>query len=104
MRYSKIYKDAVSDGPGVRVSVYFAGCRPNKCKEGNCPGCHNKEAQSFIAGELYTEDTESYILKLCENPYISGLTLCGGEPYDQDENKIIKLLQLFKEQNPSKSI
>jgi len=96
MNYLTIYKDSISDGPGVRVSVYFAGCRPNKCKAGNCPGCHNPEAQKFNAGQEYTEETEAYILKLCENPYISGLTLVGGEPYDQDSEKITDLVKKFK--------
>ena len=104
MRYLAIYTDSISDGPGVRVSVYFSGCRPNKCKSGNCPGCHNPEAQKFTVGEEYTDETEAYILKLCENPYISGLTLCGGEPYDQDSEKITKLAKKFNEKFTNKSI
>jgi len=104
MNYLKIYKDSVSAGTGIRVEVYFAGCLPNKCKEGNCPGCHNPEAQKFTAGQEYTEETEEYILKLCENPYISGLTLVGGEPYDQDSEKITKLVKKFSEKFADKDI
>lgn len=96
MNYLTIYKDSISDGQGVRISVYFAGCRPNKCAAGNCPGCHNKAAQDFGAGQEYTDETEAYILRLCENPYISGLTLCGGEPYDQDSEKITRLVKKLK--------
>ena len=95
MNYLTIYKDSISDGPGVRVSVYFAGCLPNKCNAGNCPGCHNQEAQNFAAGQAYTDEIEDYILKLCENPYIAGLTLVGGEPYDQDHEKITGLAKRF---------
>ena len=104
MRYLTIYKDSISDGPGVRVSVYFAGCLPNKCGNQNCPGCHNPEAQKFTAGEEYIEETKNYILGLCKNPYIAGLTICGGEPYDQDENQLIELLQEFHLQNPDKNV
>jgi len=104
MRYLTIYKDSISDGPGVRVSAYFAGCLPNKCGNKNCPGCHNPEAQKFTAGEEYTEETKNYILGLCRNPYIAGLTICGGEPYDQDENQLIELLKAFYEQNPNKNV
>ena len=104
MRYLTIYKDSISDGPGVRVSVYFAGCLPNKCGNQNCPGCHNPEAQKFTAGEEYAEETKNYILDLCKNPYIAGLTVCGGEPYDQDENQLIELLKAFHEQNPAKNV
>lgn len=104
MRYLTVYTDSISDGPGVRISVYFSGCLPNKCKSGNCLGCHNPEAQKFTAGEEYTDETEAYILKLCENPYISGLTLCGGEPFDQDSEKITKLVKSFSEKFTGKSL
>ena len=104
MNYLTIYKDSISGGPGVRVSVFFAGCLPNKCKEGNCPGCHNKKAQKFNVGEEYTEETKNYILDLCKNPYIAGLTVCGGEPYDQDEDQLVELLQEFRSQNPDKNV
>ena len=104
MRYLTIYTDSISDGPGIRISVYFAGCKPNKCKAGNCPGCHNPEAQKFTAGEEYTEETKNYILGLCRNPYIAGLTICGGEPYDQDETQLIELLREFHLQNPDKNV
>lgn len=104
MRFLKIYTDSISEGCGIRVSVFFSGCLPNKCKSGNCPGCHNPEAQKFTAGEEYTEETKNYILGLCRNPYIAGLTICGGEPYDQDENQLIELLTAFHEQNPTKNV
>ena len=104
MNYLTIYKDSISGGPGIRVSVFFAGCLPNKCKEGNCPGCHNKEAQKFHVGKEYTEETKNYILDLCKNPYIAGLTVCGGEPYDQDEDQLVELLQEFHSQNPDKNV
>lgn len=37
-RVLQINKCSISDGPGVRVSVYVSGCR-NHCK-----GCHNPES------------------------------------------------------------
>ena len=38
MRYNQIIKDCISDGPGIRVSLYVSGCR-NHCK-----GCHNPDS------------------------------------------------------------
>jgi hypothetical protein len=32
------------------------------------------------------------------------LTICGGEPYDQDENQLIELLKAFHEQNQNKNV
>jgi len=86
MRVAAIYKDCISDGPGVRVSVYFSGCLPNKCGGSNCPGCHNPAAQSFSYGRLYTAEVKREILDAASKPYIKGITLAGGEPYDQDED------------------
>lgn len=99
MRYLTIYTDSISDGPGIRVSAYFAGCKPNKCKAGNCPGCHNPEAQKFNVGEEYTDATKQAILKAVSSPYIKGLTLVGGEPYDQDMTQIIELCREVKALN-----
>lgn len=96
MNYLKIYADSISDGPGVRVSVYFAGCLPNKCKEGNCPGCHNKEAQKFNVGETYTERIKHEILIKLNNPYITGLSILGGEPFDQDLDNLLELVRCTK--------
>ena len=105
MNYLKIYKDSISAGPGVRVEVYFAGCLPNKCAAGNCPGCHNPEAQKFNIGQEFTDETIDYIIELCKNPYISGLTLAGGEPYDQDSEKITKLVKKLKfSENSTKTV
>lgn len=91
MRYLRIDECSIENGPGVRVAVFFAGCLPNKCVTGNCPGCHNKVAQRFDVGEEYTDETEASILELCAKPYIAGVTLLGGEPYDQDSEKITGL-------------
>ena len=96
MRYLKIYTDSISEGLGIRVSIFFSGCLPNKCKYGNCPGCHNLEAQKFNVGEEYTEATKQAILKAISNPYIKGLSLVGGEPYDQDMAQIIELCKEVK--------
>jgi anaerobic ribonucleoside-triphosphate reductase activating protein len=99
MRYLAIKEDSIENGPGIRVSVFFSGCLPNKCKYGNCPGCHNPEAQKFNVCEEYTEATKQAILKAVSSPYIKGLTLVGGEPYDQDMELITELCQEVKALN-----
>lgn len=96
MNYLKIYTDSISDGPGIRVSVYFAGCLPNKCKEGNCPGCHNSQAQKFNIGEVYTDRVKRDILIKLNKPYIKGLSILGGEPLDQDPEALLELTRCTK--------
>ena len=104
MNYLNINKCSIAEMPGVSVVLFVAGCKPNKCAVGNCPGCHNKEAQNFAAGTLYTYKTKNEILEACNKPYISGFVLCGGEPLDQDLNELIDLVKSIKEKLPNKDI
>lgn len=58
------------DGPGLRTSVYFAGCRHR------CPGCHNPESWDFESGsELSAEEILDVIEKNGFN-----VTFSGGDP------------------------
>ena len=67
--------ESVSDGPGVRFTIYFSGCRHH------CPGCHNPDAQDFSAGEEFDEPMqEAVISHIARCPIISGVTLSGGDP------------------------
>ena len=81
MNYSVIYKDTISDGPGFRVSLYISGCR-NHCK-----GCHNPETWDFNFGKPFTKDTWEEIFDAVSKPYIKGLTIAGGEPFEEENQK-----------------
>ena len=74
MRYNKIRKMDISNGPGVRVSVFFQGCAFH------CFNCFNPETWDFDKGEEFTDETIEHILDLCDNDYIVGLSMLGGEP------------------------
>ena len=105
MYYSEINKCSTVDGPGVRVAVFFSGCHANKCKEGHCPGCHNPAAWNFSLGSEYTKETEEYILDVLARPYIAGLSLLGGEPYDSpDLEALLSLVRTAKMRHPEKDI
>lgn len=98
MNYAKIKKYDVSNGEGLRVSIFFSGCK-FKCK-----GCFNKEVQDFNYGSEYTKYTKYIILGLVQSKTISGLSLLGGEVMQQDIDKILDLVKSCKEMNPNKSI
>ena len=104
MYYSKINKCSVAESPGISVVLFVSGCLPNKCKEGNCPGCHNKEAQKFNYGKEFTSETKCEILDAVKQFYINNFVLCGGEIFDQDEKVLVDLVQTIKELMPEKSI
>lgn len=67
--------DSIVDGPGIRLAVFTQGCAQG------CPGCHNPESQPFEGGtEVTIEELED---KIKGNPLLSGITLTGGEPFEQ---------------------
>lgn len=67
------------DGPGLRTSIYFAGCKHH------CEGCHNPESWDFNAGKEYTVRE---ILQIIEDNDFN-VTFSGGDPLYQVENVTI---------------
>lgn len=99
MRYSKIRKMDIADGPGVRVSIFFQGCTFN------CKNCFNPETHDFNGGLEFTDETIEKILSLCDKEFIKGLSILGGEPMHPFNIKgTIKLAKAFKERFPEKTI
>ena len=99
MNYNKIRKMDISNGPGVRVSIFMQGCTFN------CKNCFNPETHDFNGGKEFTHDTIDRVLKLCDKDYIEGLSILGGEPlHPFNIAGTIELSKLFKEKFPSKTI
>ena len=99
MRYNKVRKMDISDGPGVRVSVFLQGC------SFHCKNCFNSSTWDFNGGKEFTDETINEILSLCDRSYICGLSILGGEPMHPKNIKgTIKLAKAFKEKYPDKNI
>lgn len=99
MNYATIKNCDIANGPGVRVSLFVSGCT-HRCK-----GCFNEVAWDFNYGEPFTRETEQMLLKMLEPPYIEGLTLLGGEPFDpKNQGAIVSFLRQVREKCPDKSI
>lgn len=99
MRYNKIRKMDIADGPGVRVSIFMQGCAFN------CKNCFNPETHDFNAGKEFTDDTINRVLELCDNDTIRGLSILGGEPmHPKNIEGTTKLAKKFKEIFPDKDI
>ena len=99
MRYNKIRKMDISNGPGVRVSIFMQGC------SFNCKNCFNKETHDFCGGKEFDDTTIERVLELCENENIEGLSILGGEPmHPKNIDGTTKLAKAFKEKYPNKSI
>lgn len=99
MNYAKIEPMSIVDGTGCRVSLFVSGCR------NHCLGCFNQDTWDFNYGKPFTEIEENEILEACDKEYISGLTLLGGEPFEE-ENQIVlvNLIKKFKERFPGKTL
>ena len=99
MNYLSLNKSDITNGPGVRVSLFVSGCT-HRCK-----GCHNPDGWSFDNGTEFSEFTVAEILDALAKPYISGLSILGGEPYDQtDVEELLNLVRKVKMYYPNKDI
>lgn len=70
MRILDIVPGTSVDGPGLRTSIYFAGCSHQ------CPGCHNPQSWDFAGGREMSIDEIMDIVD--ENGF--DVTLSGGDP------------------------
>ena len=93
MQVLKIIEETMADGPGLRTSVYLAGCN-HKCK-----GCHNPESWDFNQGEFFAPI--DLAKKLLENKY-TNITFSGGDPLYQIED-LVECCKYIKE-NSDKNI
>lgn len=99
MRYQVIRKMDISNGPGIRVSIFMQGC------PFHCPNCFNPETHDFKGGKEFTQETILHLLELANKEHFSGLSILGGEPLHEENRKgTIDLAKAFKERYPNKTV
>ena len=86
MNYADIKIADVANGKGVRVSLFVSGCNHH------CKGCFNAQAWDFNYGKEFTEKEIDKILEDLDHPYVSGLSLLGGEPLEYSNCKYPELI------------
>ena len=78
LRIAGFLDHSTVNGIGFRSTLFLSGCTHN------CPGCHNKEMQSFTYGEAIS--ITDILLRISKNiDLIDGITISGGEPLEQAE-------------------
>ncbi len=88
MNIAHIEETSLIYGPGIRFVIWTQGCSIH------CRDCWNKEMWSFITkNEISTNKLFCNIIK--ENN-IEGVTILGGEPFDQYEELLILVKQIRK--------
>lgn len=88
-----------ANGPGMRVSLFVAGCR------NHCPGCFNPETWDFNAGKQYTTLHDEWIIHILKKPGYQGISILGGEPFEmENQERLLFLIRRIKEEVPDKDI
>ena len=88
IRILDILEETMADGPGLRTSIYCAGCAHH------CPGCHNPESWDFRGGREMTTRELTDIVKEDE---FTNVTFSGGDPLYQAE-AFTELARMIKEE------
>ena len=66
----------MADGPGLRTSIYCAGCSHH------CKGCHNPRSWDIANGKWMSIDE---IMEVIKADTISNVSFSGGDPFFQVE-------------------
>ena len=66
----------MADGPGLRTSIYCAGCGHH------CKGCHNPQSWDIANGKWMSIDE---IMEVIKADTISNVSFSGGDPFFQVE-------------------
>ena len=99
MNYHNILHDNILNGEGLRVVLFVSGC------ERHCKGCQNPETWDKNSGIPFGAEEATEIFKELSEPYISGLTLVGGEPLLHCNVELLtKLCKEVKDTFPNKTI
>ncbi len=99
MNYATIKYNDISNGPGIRTSLFVSGCT-HRCK-----GCFNSIAWDFNYGEVFDKRVEDEIMESLKQPHIKGITLLGGEPFEpQNQGALLELTNRIRRELPNKSI
>lgn len=72
----KIKESTTVDGPGLRTSIYCAGC------VNSCPGCHNPQTWDVNAGTPM--EVDDIMAKIVAEDFCN-VTFSGGDPMYQAE-------------------
>lgn len=99
MNYETMRKYDVSNGEGIRTTIFCTGC------EHFCQDCFNKELWSFESGKPFTLSTMRTLIDYLDDENVVGLNILGGEPmHPRNVDKIRDIVRLSKYLYPNKTI
>lgn len=86
LRVAQCVESTEAEGPGRRFALWVQGCSLR------CPGCCNPEMFSPKRGSLVEVDALS--AKIRSTPDIEGLSILGGEPFEQAATLVALITQV----------
>lgn len=100
MNIAGINYESINDGEGVRTVIYVSGCSHK------CPKCHNPQTHNVDYGIKFTNELQDEIINnIKKRPFISGITLSGGDPlHNNNLTDVFNLIMKIKERFPDKSL
>lgn len=99
MNYLTITHNDMLNGDGLRVVLWVSGCSLH------CEDCQNKYSWDFNEGILFDERAKEEIFSELKKDYISGITITGGHPLEQQNIKEVEqLCKDIKIKFPDKTI
>ena len=100
MNIAGINYESINDGEGVRTTIFVSGCSHK------CPKCHNPQTHNINYGVKFTDELQNEIISNIEKrPFISGITLSGGDPlHDNNVIDVHNLIIKFRNKFPNKNI
>ena len=99
MHYGELKKCDIANGIGVRVTLFVSGCT------NHCPDCFQPQTWDFDYGKPFTDETKAAIFAELDKPFINGLTVLGGEPFEpENQRELLPLLREVREKYPDKTI
>lgn len=99
MNYAGVKYCDIANGVGCRTVLFVSGCR-NACK-----GCFQPHTWDFSYGKVFDEEIQKEILDSLAPEYVQGLTVLGGEPFEEENQQaLLPFLKKVKELYPKKDI
>lgn len=91
LRLSRVHFPVTTLGPGKRIGIWFQGCSIH------CPGCIS--ADTWSTGHGHT--TLAALLERLADylPHADGITISGGEPFEQPDPLVALLVALRRATN-----
>lgn len=99
MHYSAIKRVDISNGPGIRLSLFVSGCTRH------CEGCFNSDTWDFESGDKLTDNTIDDIVRTLNLYVVDGLSILGGEPLEPNNVSSVNwLITRVRTECPNKDI